>query len=221
MKKRKFFLISIAVLATFALVLSMSLAWFSQQGEDKSQKVSGSYFDMYIVGGLDIRPLFHDETQEIDYIAPGANIAYSEIDTENEIWRQSPIVLYNHSSVETELRIKLDYTHIDLNKNETLVTYSPTQNEDFEIVFTNPLDWEFENGYWYYRPGGDPMPPSDSAYEPGAPELEVELIESIRYSQDLEAGNIYEGEEVEVNIIFEAKQAYYGTWEDINPSENP
>ncbi len=210
MRRKKFFLISVAVVATFGIALGLSLAWYLEKGEDKKQEVGdSSYFYMHIVGGLEIRPLFRDETNNIDYLAPGANIAYSEIDTVNHIWRQSPIVLYNRSSIETELRIKLDYTHIDSNKNANLVTYSPTQNEDFEIVFTNPTAWVFEDDYWYYRPGGNPIAPT------GDVAAQVELIKSIGYSSDLDKGNVYENEEVEVNIIFEAKQAYYGTWTQV------
>ena len=210
MRKKKFFLISIAVIATFAIVLSLSLAWFLEKGDDKKQELGdSSYFDMHIVGGLDIRPIFRDESKDIDYIAPGANIAYSEIDQVNHIWRQSPIVLYNRSSIETELRIKLDYTYIKENENLALVTYSPTQDADFEIEFFDKNDWEFEDDYWYYRPGGNPIAPT------GETAAQVELIKSIGYSHELVAGNVYENEEVEVNIIFEAKQAYYGTWTQV------
>jgi hypothetical protein len=211
MKKKVLALIIIFTVAFGVLVFKPSFAWFLNEGTDKSQAIDISYFDISLVGGCDIRPVYTNELNT-EYVAPGANMIH--IEQTEDVWVPGPMTMLNKSTIPTNLRVRIEYSR--WNGTALVPTvYSLTQQTDFSVDFAVPADWSYDAATecWNYLPGGGNVAPVDLVANPDG--LQTVLINSMGYSDALESGNIYEDELVTVSFKVEAKQAEYATWTQV------
>lgn len=155
-------------------------------------------------------------TMEEDYygkecIFPGQNLILL-----ND--KNATLTMNNNSSIDTQLRVKIEYTSYASGKAET-VTYKGSEDEDLEVEFVHPGQWlPYTNGtdgtYFYYVGpgfGSDKLSDPDKSFSVTPSVASVDIIKGVSYKEDLDT-TFYSGNEVEVNITFEAKQADYVGW---------
>lgn len=214
MKKKVIAGIVILAVALGVIAFKPTLAWFIENGPAKKQTVDLGSFDVSLVTPCDIRSSYTDPLDSEKYIAPGENMIY--VNDPEDGWTPGAIAVVNKSTILTNLRVKIEYTHISSGGVRTQVVYSDTQQEDFTVVFANTDNWEYENGYWNYRYGGTTGSIDIPAADPTTGET-INLINSMGYSDELLPNNIYEDEPVTIIFKVEAKQAEYGTWAQVTP----
>lgn len=208
MKKRIIALIaSLAVVA--GLMMSQSSgAWFVtavKRAQDIDIAVVNFDSEAEILG-----------TMEEDYygrpcIYPGQNLVLL-----NE--KDATLTMNNNSSIDTQIRVKIEYTSF-ASGNAKTVTYSGDEDEDLEVSFVNPGQWlpndnGMEGTYFYYVGpdyGSDKLTDIDDVYSISPSVANIRIIDSISYKQEIDTAS-YTGNEVTVNVIFEAKQADYVGW---------
>lgn len=145
--KKRILCVILSLVAVFGLVgFNATEAWFSS-GENKSMKLSSGNLNFTASGTLALAD------EETDLILPGAELTLKEA-----------ITITNTSTIDTELRVRVECTYVDKNG----VTSKPF----IWIEFKNAGDsnWEVgEDGFLYYTPkavaGDDRRIP--------APEIEV------------------------------------------------
>lgn len=208
MKKR-----IISLIASLAVVLGI----MSSQG-------SGAWFITAVkkAQNIEIAVINYDSeteylgTLEEDYygvpcIYPGQNLVLVNN-------KESVITMNNNSSIDTQVRVRIEYTSYASGTAKT-VTYSGSADEDLHVEFSNPNQWlPYNNGmddtcFYYVGPnyGSSVLKDVDDVYSvtPAVPNLDI--IKSVYYDKDINTVD-YSGNEVTVNIIFEAKQADYVGW---------
>ncbi|MBQ8228297.1 MAG: hypothetical protein IJZ88_04715 [Clostridia bacterium] len=207
----------IALVTSLAVVLGLmasngSFAWFVTSVKRAQRITIGVVsFDSSSAVSLD--------TLEEDFygkacIYPGQNLVM--LDGDN-----ASISMYNSSTVDSQIRVKIEYTSFadGVAKN---VVYSGSEDEDLQVVFANPEQWlPFDNGldgtcYYYVGPdyGKSAITDLDDVYTISPDVADVEIIESVYYKESIDA-SLYSGNEVTVNVIFEAKQADYVGWSSL------
>lgn len=158
-------------------------------------------------------------TMEEDYygkdcIFPGQNLVLL-----NE--KDATLTMNNNSSIDTQIRVKIEYTSYASGKAET-VTYKGSNDEELEVEFANPEQWlPYTDGFdgtnfYYVGPGfgSSVLSDPDDSYTVTPAVANVDIIKGVSYKKDIDA-NAYSGNEVEINIIFEAKQADYVGWSSL------
>ena len=207
----------IALVASLAVVLGLmashsSYAWFVTAVKRAQRITIGVVsYDSSMAVSLD--------TLEEDFygnacIYPGQNLVMLEGD-------DASLSMYNSSTVDSQIRVKVEYTSFASGSAKNVV-YSGDEKEDLEVVFANPEQWlAYDNGmdgtcYYYVGPdyGSSKLTDVDDVYTITPDIADVEIIESIRYKETIDA-NLYSGNEVTVNVIFEAKQADYVGWSSL------
>lgn len=201
-----------ALIASLAVVLGL----MSSQG-------SGAWFVTAVkrAQNIEIAVINYDSeaeflgTLEEDYygtpcIYPGQNLVLLNN-------KDATLTMNNNSSIDTQVRVRIEYTSYASGK-ATTVTYSG-KNEDLHVEFANPSQWlPYDNGmdgtcFYYVGPdyGSSVLKDIDDVYSisPAIPNLEI--IKSVYYDKNIATAD-YSGNEVTVNIIFEAKQADYVGW---------
>lgn len=217
MKKRVLTLFIILTIAFGIIALRYSFAWFPNEGTYKSQAIDLSNFDISLVGGCQIRPVYTnitDPTNPVEYAAPGANMIH--IEQSENVWVPGPLTMLNKSTILTNLRVHIEYSWWDGDSLETVV-YTPTQQADFVVDFAVPADWSYDPATlcWDYLPGGAVIAPVDPLVYPLG--KQSVLINSMGYSSALAPGNDYEDLPVDIIFKVEAKQAEYADWIQVSP----
>ncbi len=208
MKKR-----IIAVIASLAVVIGLmssqsSYAWFVtsvKRAQNINIAVVNYDSETELLG-----------TDEADFygracILPGQNLVLV-----ND--KDAKLTMNNNSSIDTQIRVKIEYTSYSSGSAKT-VTYSGSGEDDLVVEFVNPSQWlPYDNGmdgtYFYYV-GPDnksaKLTDIDNVYSitPSVPS--VDIVKSVSYRENIDT-SLYTGNEVTVNIIFEAKQADYVGW---------
>lgn len=205
-----------ALIASLAVVLGL----MSSQG-------SGAWFVTAVkrAQNIDIAVInFDSETEflgtlEEDYygvpcIYPGQNLVL--LNNKN-----ATLTMTNSSSIDTQVRVKIEYTSYAAGSART-VTYSGSGADDLHVEFANPSQWlpysdNMGNTYFYYvgpNYGSSVLTDIDDVYSitPAVPNLDI--IKSVYYDKNVDTAD-YSGNEVTVNIIFEAKQADYVGWSSL------
>lgn len=188
MKKR--FVLSLSVLVASALLfIGTSFAWFviSTQNDigEFNQNLYGIYYD-----------LNGDLVEEVNI--------YPELELVN-----NPVTIANSSTNNLFLRIKIEYTKIELNflgggdystTNLGLVDYSGAIDAENHLNVTMDSLFDYDSdGYWYY----DGEIANDN--------VSVELLSSIYYDGSL-AGNEYMSEDLIVKVTIEVRDALEIPW---------
>lgn len=212
MKKRIIALVT-SLAVVFGLMASQgSYAWFVTSVKRAQRMTIGVVsFDSSTAVSLD--------TLEEDFygkscIYPGQNLVMLEGD-------DASISMYNSSTVDSQIRVRIEYTSFadGVAKN---VTYSGSEKDDLQVEFANPDQWlAYDNGmdgtcFYYVGPEFDKEKLSDldDVYTIKPDVSDVEIIKSISYKETINAG-LYSGNEVTINVIFEAKQADYVGWSSL------
>ena len=207
----------IAFIASLAVIFGLmtshsSYAWFVTAVKRAQRITIGVVnYDSSVAVSLD--------TLEEDFygnacIYPGQNLVMLE-------GNDASISMYNSSTVDSQIRVKIEYTSF-ANGSAKNVVYSGSEEEDLEVIFSNPDQWlPYNNGmdgtcYYYVGPdyNRSKLTNVDDVYTITPDIADVEIIESIRYKETINA-NLYSGNEVTVNVIFEAKQADYVGWSSL------
>lgn len=155
-------------------------------------------------------------TMEEDYygrpcIFPGQNLVLLNN-------KDATLTMNNNSSINTQIRVRIEYTSYASGTAKT-VTYSGSSDEDLKVDFVNPSQWlPFKDGagktcYYYVGPsyGSATLSSPDSAYTITPAVSNIDIINGVSYKEDIDT-TMYSGNEVTVNIFFEAKQADYVGW---------
>ncbi len=155
-------------------------------------------------------------TMEEDYygkacIYPGQNLVLL-----NE--KDATLTMNNNSSIDTQIRVRIEYTSYKSGSAKTVV-YSASEDDDLQVEFANPGQWlPYNNGmddtcFYYVGPdyGAKTLTDTDNVYSIRPDVASVDIIKGVCYKEDINTGS-YSGNEVTVNIIFEAKQADYVGW---------
>lgn len=132
--------------------------------------------------------------------------------------KDATITMNNNSSIDTQIRVKIEYTSYSSGSAKTVV-YSGSEDEDLSVEFANPGQWlSYNNGmdgtYFYYVGpdfGSSVLTDTDNVYSISPAVPSVDIIKGVSYKEDIDT-SVYSGSEVTVNIIFEAKQADYVGW---------
>lgn len=135
--------------------------------------------------------------------------------------KDATIMMNNNSSIDTQVRVRIEYTSFSSGSRRT-VTYSGSEEDDLEVEFANPGQWlPYKSGmdgtcFYYVGPdyGSDTLSDPDNAYSITPDISNLEIVKSVLYKQNIDSA-AYSGNEVTVNIIFEAKQADYVGWSAI------
>jgi len=189
MMKKRFVLSLSALVASALLFIGTSFAWFvvSTQNDigEFNQSLYGVYYD-----------LNGDLVEEVNI--------YPELELVN-----NPVTIANSSTNNLFLRIKIEYTKVELNflgggsystTNLGLVGYSGAIDADNHlIVIMDPLFDYDSDGYWYY----DGEIANDG--------ISVELLNSIYYD-GTKSSNEYASEEITVKVTIEVRDALKVPW---------
>lgn len=144
-------------------------------------------------------------------IYPGQNLVLL-----NE--KDATLTMNNNSSIDTQIRVKIEYTSYKSGTAQTVV-YSGSEEDDLQVEFANPGQWlPYNNGmddtYFYYVGpgfGSKTLTNPDKSFSITPSIASVDIIKGVSYKEDIDTGS-YSGNEVTLNIIFEAKQADYVGW---------
>ena len=207
----------IALIASLAVILGLmtsqsSYAWFVTAVK-RAQRITIG------VVSYDSSSAVSLDTLEEDFygnacIYPGQNLVTLDGD-------DASISMYNSSTIDSQIRVRVEYTSFASGSAKNVI-YSGSEDEDLEVVFSNPEQWlPYNNGmdgtcYYYVGPdyNRSTLSDVDDVYTITPDIADVEIIESIRYKETIDA-NLYSGNEVTVNVIFEAKQADYVGWSSL------
>ena len=186
--KKRFTLSLIALIASAFLFVITSFAWFLLNNK----------------GTIDFLP---GKLSGIVYDFGGEFIERSVIYPELELISQ-PVTITNFSDDDLYLRIKVQYTRVDVSYDNLNYTYSITApyQKNYEnipsqehILVSMNSDFFYEaDGYWYY----------DGLLEDS---IEHTLITSIYYS-GFEISNEYASEDIIISIILEITYDQEGIW---------
>lgn len=240
MKKRVLCIaLSLSLLACLVAVKG-TFAWISFEDETKSHMLDIGRLKYDLIGELNSN--YHNASGKA-LIVPGDNLIVVPVVEEEEEsstsgettqapsvrYQKSPLILKNFSTIDTQVRLKIEYTYYNSTVQEipSEAIYQGAASEKLEVIFGDTLNYTYEStdGYWYISTQSDIIPAVGSEEETGTTTDEtttseqndyenIVLIESIHYKGS-EYDKTYEGKEVSVTITLQAKQAYYVDWEDI------
>ena len=181
-----------ALIASAFLFIVTTFAWFALATKNNINNVPGQLSGVvYDLGG--------------DFVTN--SVIYPELELINE-----DIYIINYSqNTDLYLRLKIEYTKIDLTYNSLTYTYtasSPVQrtytdvpNDEHLIVDMNSYFFYDADGYWYY----------DLSLENEALNT---LITSLKYD-GFKASNEYALEDIIINITLEVTSEEEGIWAPI------
>ncbi|HZJ77874.1 MAG TPA: hypothetical protein VFD52_03630 [Clostridia bacterium] len=234
MKKRALcILLSISVLACLATVKG-TFAWISFSDEVKSHTIEIGQLKYELIGDLGSN---YKNSNGKHLIVPGENLIVVPVEdessttaqsTEPTAYEHSPLILRNYSTVDTQLRIKINYTPVP----DVMVyklAYQKAGSDKIEVIF--PAVYTFSGDFWYYntKTGSNLIPAvnpplvtstqetttgetTTATAEPAQEWYEdIVIIRDIHYKGG-EFDETVEGKEVSVTITIEVKQADYIDW---------
>ena len=202
-----------ALIASLAVVLGLmssqgSGAWFVtavKRAQNINIAVINFDSEAELLGTLE------EDYYGVPCIYPGQNLVL--LNNKN-----ATLTMNNNSSIDTHARVRIEYTSYATGAAKT-VTYSGSQDDDLHVEFVNPEQWlPYNNGmdgtcFYYVGPnyGSSTLRNIDDVFTitPSVPSIDI--IKSVYYDKDIKTED-YSGNEVTVNIIFEAKQADFVGW---------
>lgn len=186
--KKRFTLSLIALIASAFLFVITSFAWYILNTQSSIDPFGGSASGIvYDLGG--------------DFIA--GSVIYPELNVISE-----SISITNYSPEDLYLRIKVEYTKIDVTYDNLNYTYSISTpvmknyedvpaNEHLDVVMNLNFFYETD-GYWYF----------DGQLEDSIPNV---LISSIMYD-GFKVSNEYANSDISINVVIEITTDLEGLW---------
>lgn len=121
------------------------------------------------------------------------------------------ITLFNESSIDSQMRLKISYTKITNPTGSELVIdtvdYSDAIDDHLDVVFDSSMT--YDTGYWYLG-GTSFLIPADNGL--------IALISSIQYDGTL-VGNDYSQQTVSITVTIEVKQNDHVLWSELTSYE--
>ena len=208
MKKRFLTLIASLIVVAGLLASQGSNAWFVTAVKRAQNITIGAV--SYSTGDAVSLDTVEEDFYGRPRIYPGQNLIVVN-------GEESALTMFNSSTIDTKIRVKIEYTSYKDGKAQTVV-YRGAEDEDLEVEFADSSQWQlFDNGMdgaCFYYVGNDfegNLTKADDAVAITPDIASVEMIRSVKYKDDIDA-SLYSGNEVTLNIIFEAKQADYVEW---------
>ena len=212
MKKRIIALIaSLAVIAGL-MTSQSSYAWFVTAVKRAQRITIGVVsYDSSAAVSLDT---FEEDFYGNECIYPGQNLVALDGD-------DASLSMYNSSTIDTQIRVRIEYTSY-ADGTAKQVIYSGSEDEDLLVEFDNAEQWlAYDDGmdgccFYYVGPdfGKDTLTNLDDIYTVKPDVADISIIKKVCYKDTINA-NLYSGNEVKVNVIFEAKQADYVGWSNL------
>ena len=120
--------------------------------------------------------------------------------------------LESTSSVDSQLRIKVEYGYGDTQNN----AFDNSENSPLTVEFTDSTLWTYNGGYFYYGEFDETKNSSSviSAFDPemNPTPLLIPLFDSIRYSGENTDNSQIAGKTLTVKVTFEARQSEFVDW---------
>ncbi len=209
MKKRVITLIASLIVVAGLFASQGSNAWFVTAVKRAQNITIGAV--SYSTGDAVSLDTLEEDFYGRPRIYPGQNLIVVNGD-------ESALTMFNSSTIDTKVRVKIEYTSYHSGKAET-VTYKGEPDEDFEVEFADPSQWRLldngMDGACFYYVGRDfdaqQLQKADDSAAVTPDMASLDIIKSVKYKDDIDA-SLYSGNEVTVNVIFEAKQADYVEW---------
>lgn len=207
MSKRIILLISSLAVIVGLMATSSSYAWFATSAE-KKQKIS-----VLTVSNVHSAYLADLDAPYHTVIMPGDNLVSLD-------GNSAMLQLENKSTTDMQLRISIEYTSYRSGKAQQVI-YSASDADDITVEFAPEL-WAKHintNGvcYFYYMGGAYTVDRLDSleklpSVSPSV--VNIPAVSGIAYKNDVSSA--YAGQEVNVKVLFESKQADNITWSAID-----
>ena len=191
MKKRVLTLIASLIVVAGLLASQGSNAWFVTAVKRAQNITIGAV--SYSTGDAVSLDTVEEDFYGRPRIYPGQNLIVVN-------GEESALTMFNSSTIDTKIRVKIEYTSYKDGKAQTVV-YRGAEDEDLEVEFADNSGNDFEGN----------LTKADDAVAITPDIASVEMIRSVKYKDDIDA-SLYSGNEVTLNIIFEAKQADYVEW---------
>ncbi len=212
MKKR-----IIALVASLAVLVGLfssqgSYAWFVTAVK-KAQRITIGVVSYDSSSAVSLDTLEQDFYGK-ECIYPGQNLVSLNGD-------EASLSMYNSSTIDTQIRVRIEYTSFADGVAKKVI-YKGSDSEDLQVEFANPEQWiPYEEGmegccFYYVGPDykKDTISDANDIYIVTPDVADISIIKSICYKNSIDA-NLYSGNEVEVNVIFEAKQADFVNWSSL------
>lgn len=205
-KRLILFATSLAVVA--GLMLSgTSYAWFAVSTK-RDQSISVSVISN--VFSADISDI---ETQGKTVIVQGDNLV-------NLDGNSAALHIENHSTTETQVRVMIEYTSYSTGTARQVI-YTASEDDDIVVEFADDAWAKNINAgsrcYFYYVGAGNgskELTDVDSAATVSSLIGKIPVVTKIAYKDDI--SDAYSGQEINIKVTFESKQAENVAWSSIN-----
>lgn len=180
MNKKRLIKSLILLIVAFSLTIGVTYAWISYSEREDAGIVSVGDITYQINGGF---------ISETEIIYPSKDLV-----TPN-------IIISNQSTIETQIRLKINYTLIDDTSTSNKI-YKNDANDDLSVVFGS--SYVLDGDYWYYQS-------TSYMIDAGA---NVPVINAMYYDGQT-SSNEYANENINIEIILQVKQADNVSWLDL------
>lgn len=205
-KRLILFVTSLAVV--FGLMTSgTSFAWFASSTQ-RNQSISVS-----LVSNVFSANLTDLDATNKTVIMQGDNLV-------NLDGNSAALHIENHSTTETQVRVTVEYTSYSSGTAKQVV-YSASEDDDIIVEFASDAWAKSVNAgsvcYFYYvgnGRGSEDISDIDTAETISAHVGKIPVITKIAYKDDISYA--YSGQEINVKVSFESKQAENVTWSSID-----
>ncbi len=205
-KRLILFVTSLAVVA--GLMLSgTSYAWFAASTK-REQNISVSA----------ISNVFSADLSDID--AQGKTVIVQGDNLVNLDGNSAELHIENHSTTETQIRVMIEYTSYRTGTARQVI-YTASEDDDIIVEFADDAWAKNINAgsrcYFYYVGAGNgskELTDIDSAATISSLIGKIPVVTKIAYKDDI--SDAYSGQEINIKVTFESKQAENVTWSSIN-----
>ncbi len=212
MKKRIIALVTSLAVILGLLASQSSYAWFVTAVK-RAQRITIGVVSFDSSSAVSLDTLEQDFYGN-DCIYPGQNLVNLNGD-------EAYLSMYNSSTINTQIRVRIEYTSF-ADGVAKQVNYSASDSEDLQVEFAYPDQWlpydDGMDGCCFYYVGPDfekgTLTDINDVFVVTPDIADVSIIKSICYKNTINA-NLYSGNEVKVNVIFEAKQADFVNWSNL------
>ncbi len=142
---------------------------------------------------------------DLRFVKNGDFISSSEIIYPGKELLDSDISLVNQSTIDSQLRVKIEYTKITYSEPLLIETVVLSDSLEEHLIVGFVSGFVFDGDYWYYD-GLSGVIEADSGLKT--------LITSIKYN-GFYAGIDYAGQQVNVSIVIEVKQSDNVSWAEL------
>lgn len=205
-KRLILFVTSLAVVAGL-MIPGTSYAWFAASTQ-RSQSISVS-----VISNVFSADLSDLETQGKTVIMQGDNLV-------NLDGNSAALHIENHSTTETQIRVMIEYTSYSTGTARQVV-YTASEDDDIIVEFADDAWAKSVNAgsrcHFYYVGAGNgqkDLTDIDSAAAVSSVVGKIPVITKIAYKDDI--SDAYSGQEVNIKVSFESKQADNVTWSSID-----